>query len=82
MNPRDRLDLQLIDRYIERQIAKNGGAYPDWMRALDLWTLQALAEGAQSNLDHQRDVDTYREEMSLGGEHYDPMEQQKQSGGR
>jgi hypothetical protein len=31
--------------------------------------------------DHDIDLNRYREEMSLGGQTYDPIEQQKQSGG-
>lgn len=64
--PTPDLDLQLIDRYVEREMARNGGAYPDWLRAMDLWALQCLAEGVELNRDCRRDDDRYREEMELG----------------
>lgn len=74
------LDLQLIDRYVESEMRKNNGAYPDWMRAMDLWALQALAEGVGLRIDHQRDADQFREEMECG-QPFDAYEQKQQTAG-
>ena len=63
----NRLDLQLIDRFLAQEVEKNNGILPDWLRPYDLWALQALAEQKTRQRDHQWDDDQHREESELGG---------------
>jgi hypothetical protein len=79
-------EIALMCRWLDHVVETHGrwpwylqGDLKEW-----LWAAQCYERLQQPRprIDpaHQRDIDRYREEMSLGGLAYDPMEQQTQSG--
>jgi hypothetical protein len=80
-------EIALLCRWYDHVVEMHG-CWPWYLDQLDLKAQLAIAECIERlqqprpRIDpaHQRDVDDYREEMSLGGLSYDPMQQQNQSG--
>lgn len=61
-----RIDLHLIDRFLDREIAKNGGKVPDYLIPMDLFALQNLAEAHIRQRDDRFDDERERDEQELG----------------